>query len=310
MKSFLIRLLFILAGITLLLAAAHFVRLNRARQIVAQARAAAVVPLTNIGSTRSLSILPLVEAAAEESTGLQGEFGVSYLVRTDDAVILLDLGENERRTDPTLLEANMRLLKVEPQMLDALVISHNHPDHVGGMDWWLIKHSYSFGRQQISLDGISVYLPTTLNYPGVQPVVSDEPVKIAEGVATSGIMPFEEVQPLDWLNPLNHEQNLVVNVEGQGLVVISGCGHPGLETMLQRAEAAFGLPVVGVVGGLHYQNADAAALQPHIDFLAGRNPRLVALSPHDSFEAAQQAFKQAFPDAYQNVEVGVEIRFP
>lgn len=309
MKSFLIRLLFVLAGIALLLAAAHFVRVNRARQIVAQARAEVPTPLANIGSTRSLSILPLVEAAADESTGLQGEFGVSYLVRTDDAVILLDLGENERRTDPTLLEANMRLLKVDPQLLGALVISHNHPDHVGGMDWWL-KHTFSFGKQQISLAGISVYLPTMLNYPGVQPVVSDAPVKIAEGVATSGIMPFMEVQPLDWINPLNHEQNLVVNVEGQGLVVISGCGHPGLESMLQRAEAVFGLPVVGVVGGLHYQNAGAAALQPHIDFLTGRNPRLVALSPHDSSAAVLQAFQQAFPDAYQKVEVGVEIRFP
>lgn len=309
MKSFLIRLLFVLAGIALLLAAAHFVRVNRARQIVAQARAVTPAPLANIGSTRSLSILPLVEAAADESTGLQGEFGVSYLVRTDDAVILLDLGENERRTDPTLLEANMRLLKVDPQLLGALVISHNHPDHVGGMDWWL-KHTFSFGKQQISLAGISVYLPTMLNYPGVQPVVSDAPVKIAEGVATSGIMPFMEVQPLDWINPLNHEQNLVVNVEGQGLVVISGCGHPGLESMLQRAEAVFGLPVVGVVGGLHYQNAGAAALQPHIDFLTGRNPRLVALSPHDSSAAVLQAFQQAFPDAYQKVEVGVEIRFP
>jgi 7,8-dihydropterin-6-yl-methyl-4-(beta-D-ribofuranosyl)aminobenzene 5'-phosphate synthase len=273
MKSFLIRLLFVLAGIALLLAAAHFVRVNRARQIVAQARAEVPTPLANIGSTRSLSILPLVEAAADESTGLQGEFGVSYLVRTDDAVILLDLGENERRTDPTLLEANMRLLKVDPQLLGALVISHNHPDHVGGMDWWL-KHTFSFGKQQISLAGISVYLPTMLNYPGVQPVVSDAPVKIAEGVATSG------------------------------------CGHPGLESMLQRAEAVFGLPVVGVVGGLHYQNAGAAALQPHIDFLTGRNPRLVALSPHDSSAAVLQAFQQAFPDAYQKVEVGVEIRFP
>jgi 7,8-dihydropterin-6-yl-methyl-4-(beta-D-ribofuranosyl)aminobenzene 5'-phosphate synthase len=309
MKSYLIRLLLVLAGVALLLAALYFVRLNQARQIVTQARAATPATLTNIGSTRSLSILPLVEAAADESQGLQGEFGVSYLVRTDDAVILLDLGENEKRADPSPLENNMRLLKVDPQSIGAIVISHNHPDHVGGAHWWL-KHTFSFGKQQISLSGIPVYLPTALSYPGVQPVVSDAPVKIAEGVATTGIMPFEEVQPLDWVNPLNHEQNLVINVAGQGLVVITGCGHPGLETMLQRAEAVFGLPVVGVVGGLHYQNAGAATLQPHIDFLAARNPRLVALSPHDSSAAVLQAFQQAFPDAYQKVEVGVEIRFP
>jgi len=94
MKSLLIRLLFALAGIALMLAAAHFVRVSQARRVVTQSRAATPAPLANIGSTRSLSILPLVEAAADESTGLQGEFGVSYLVRTDDAVIICIQGNS------------------------------------------------------------------------------------------------------------------------------------------------------------------------------------------------------------------------
>ncbi len=309
MKPLLLKQLFSLAGIALLLAVVYFARLNHAKEVTTRARSVAPIPLTNIGSTRTLTILPLVEAAADSGKGLQSEFGVSYLVRTDHAVILLDLGENEKRADPSPLENNMRLLKVDPQSIDAIVISHNHPDHVGGAHWWL-KRTFSFGKQQISLSGIPVYLPVALSYPGIQPIIADQPMKITEGAAVSGTMPFLEVQPLTVINPLNVEQNLVINVEGQGLVVIAGCGHPGLEAMLQHAESAFGLPVVGVVGGLHYLNAGAAALQPHIDFLARHHPRLVALSPHDSSPAVLQAFQQAFPDAYQNVEVGVEIRFP
>jgi 7,8-dihydropterin-6-yl-methyl-4-(beta-D-ribofuranosyl)aminobenzene 5'-phosphate synthase len=112
------------------------------------------------------------------------------------------------------------------------------------------------------------------------------------------------------IDPLAYEQALVVNVEGRGLVVITGCGHPTIERIVTRAETLFNLPVIGVVGGLHYGMASQAELQPHIDFLAVRQPALVALSPHDSGPAALLAFENAFPAAYQDVKVGVEIQFP
>ena len=84
----------------------------------------------------------------------------------------------------------------------------------------------------------------------------------------------------------------------------------GLEALLRRAESVFDAPVVGVVGGLHYGNADAAALQPEIDLVQTLDPILVALSPHDSSTAVLGLFAQAFPDAYTSIRVGQSIHVP
>ena len=102
---------------------------------------------------------------------------------------------------------------------------------------------------------------------------------------------------------------MVVHVAGQGLVLITGCGHPTLERLVIRLNL-YGLPVIGVVGGLHYEGQTAADVAAPIEFLASRNPQLVALSPHDSSPEAIEAFCAAFPQAYQDVAVGRSIQFP
>lgn len=110
--------------------------------------------------------------------------------------------------------------------------------------------------------------------------------------------------------PKGSEQALVVHVEGKGLVLIVGCGHPTLEKLVERAESLYDLPVIGVVGGLHYEGATAEDVQPHIRFLDARRPKLVALPPHDSSSQALEAFQAAFPEAYQVIQVGGQIQFP
>jgi metal-dependent hydrolase (beta-lactamase superfamily II) len=52
---------------------------------------------------------------------------------------------------------------------------------------------------------------------------------------------------------------------------------------VERAEALYGLPVASVVGGLHYEGANAQDLEPHIQFLQARQPKVVALSSHCRF---------------------------
>jgi 7,8-dihydropterin-6-yl-methyl-4-(beta-D-ribofuranosyl)aminobenzene 5'-phosphate synthase len=124
------------------------------------------------------------------------------------------------------------------------------------------------------------------------------------------VLAYPEVFPLSLFKPRGSEQALVVHVTGEGLVLITGCGHPTVEKLVTRAEALYGQPVVGVVGGLHYGEANAEDLTDPIAFLASREPRLVALSPHDSGPAAIEAFRAAFPEAYREVMVGQPIRFP
>lgn len=259
-----------------------------------------------IGVTKSLTILPLFDKAVVRDT-LQAGKGVSYLVKTDQTTILLDMGNNREQISPSPVEHNMQQLGITLDEVDLVVIIHTHTDHLGGFNWWQ-KGTFALGNTQSDLTSKTAYVPEPLTYPGIKPIVADKPMKLAEGVATMGTISFVDVFPLSLLQPRRTEQTLAVNVEGYGVVLISGCGHTTLQKMVTRAEQLFEVPVAGVVGGLHYTDKDAAALQTEINFLREREPRLVAVSPHDSGSVARQTFHNAFPEAYQVVEVGQEIR--
>jgi 7,8-dihydropterin-6-yl-methyl-4-(beta-D-ribofuranosyl)aminobenzene 5'-phosphate synthase len=264
--------------------------------------------LADIGSTDSLSIIPLFEAWSK-SDAFSGGHGLSYLLKTDNATILLDLGNNEGRSDPSPLQRNMQTLGISFSDIDAVVISHNHPDHVGGSYWWR-RQAFAADNRQQSLSGMKIYLPEKLKHPQTDTVIAKMPAVIAPGVISLGAQPFIEPFPLGMLEPLGWEQVLAINVKDKGVVLIMGCGHPTLETVVERAEAIFDVPVVGVVGGFHYLNASSDELTPHIDFLRQRKPVLVALSPHDSRGSVLQAFEAAFSDAYRYIVTGHEIVMP
>ena len=143
---------------------------------------------------------------------------------------------------------------------------------------------------------------------------------MAPGIATLGPIPRQ----LFWFG-WTPEQSLAVNVEGKGIVLIIGCGHPRLQRIVQQAEALLGQPIYGVVGGLHYPvtglpvqrflGTDSWPWTPatrkdvgdSIAFLQQRHPGLVAISAHDSCDWTIESFRQAFSQAYQDVLVGKEI---
>lgn len=289
-----------------LLAAVAGLRLWNGGRLVAQAQSQPVAALTDLGETQTLTILPLVEA--EATAGLATVHGVSYLVRTDTATILLDFGMASG-DGPSALESNLVALGISLESVDSFVISHPHPDHRGGGRNW-VSGTFGTGSRQPDLQGKPVWVPVAMDYPDAQPQVSQDAVILAKGVATSGLVTYQEVYPLTLIHATNPEQALLVNVADHGVVLITGCGHPGLEALIHRAESVTGQKIIGVVGGLHYGDADAASLQQHIAFLAQRDPQLVALSPHDSGPAALDAFRAAFPAAYHDVKVGSLITFP
>lgn len=294
--------------VVLALAVVVLIRLAQANVVVQQGEAGLTFPEAGqLGSTRSLTILPLYENAASRADVQTGN-GVAYLIQTDDAVMLMDTGHTPSGTSLPLA-ANMQALGISADSLDVIVISHNHPDHVGGLQWWL-KGTFALNDSQTDLAGLAAYVPTALTYPGLQPTIAEQPQKIATGVATLGRQPFIQPFPFWLWQPLELEQSLAIQVEGHGLVLVTGCGHPSLERIVARAEALFGLPIAGVVGGLHYGVVGAQDVQPHVDFLAERRPQRVALSPHDSSPAAIEAFRAAFPAAYQDIEIGTAISLP
>jgi 7,8-dihydropterin-6-yl-methyl-4-(beta-D-ribofuranosyl)aminobenzene 5'-phosphate synthase len=281
-------------------------RLTRIRIRREAARSFTSIAPLRIGETKTLEILPLYESASRDD--LQAGPGVSYLIRTDQAAILFDLGDNPASESPSPLERNMARLGVSLGQVDLVVISHRHPDHVGGLKWWAQKSFSMTGTSQPALGNLPIYVSDKLTYPGSRPRLAGVPMKLAEGVATTGPFTFFESYPAWQIRPNYSEQALAVRVAGFGLVLITGCGHMGLKALLERTRAVFGAPAAGVIGGLHYTASNADNVQPGIRLLQEVAPRIVALSPHDSSPEALAAFAKAFPAGCRPIRVGETIK--
>ena len=280
----------------------------------------AVTPLANLGSTRRLEVLPLVEWSSGGESALSGEPGVSYLVRTDGSTILFDVGANMRSSDPSPLQANMRTLGVDLAEVDTVLISHNHMDHVGGQAHARAR-TFSLGSQPTDLTGKRLIVPVAMTYPGLTATVADRPLALAPGVASTGA-----IRASIALGPVD-EQALVVRVQGRGLVLVVGCGHQGVARLLERVESMFGEPVFGVIGGLHYPIPSGRWMmngidtqrwatygtgpgptpddvQRDIDRLRSAGVQWVSLSPHDSSDEMIELFRRNFGAGYHDLRLG------
>lgn len=154
---------------------------------------------------------------------LQADWGFSALIEAKEKRILFDTG-----ADGSILFSNMQKLKIDPQSINEVFISHAHWDHVGGLSAFLDQNSE-----------VKVWVPPSFrgfrNVNAGKAVKLENPRKLHEGIYSTG-----ELEGI--------EQALCIKTE-KGIVVIVGCSHPKMEHILQAA-SQFGR-VYGIIGGLH-----------------------------------------------------------
>jgi len=277
--------------------------------------------ITNFGSTKSLSILPLVNWHTRDGS-LKGEAGVSYLIKTDNNTILFDVGFNQQAQSPSPLEHNMQQLGVSLKSIDTVFISHAHLDHSGGQQW-VNKNTFSMGLEQADLSDKNIYSPIPMTYPNNDVNIIPEATVIAPGIASLGAISRQLVMGRI------EEQALVINVQGKGLVLIVGCGHQTVPKILQRVEEVFSDNLYGIIGDLHYpvpegrlslfginlQRYLASGDGPHnpmtlelmdkeLNLMKDAGISLIALGGHDTSDEVIEHFSEAFGDGYQYVKVG------
>jgi 7,8-dihydropterin-6-yl-methyl-4-(beta-D-ribofuranosyl)aminobenzene 5'-phosphate synthase len=280
-----------------------------------------MLPAMDIGTTNKLEIIPLIDWFTVNDS-LIGESGSSYLIKTDDATILFDLGLNDKQIHPSPLLQNMSYLGIEIDDIDILVLSHNHNDHVGGTKWFQ-NNTFSFTNYQMELSGISVFTPDKMTYPGLTVNYTPNPTKLAKGVATIGVIH----QPV-FMTDIK-EQALAINVKNKGIVVLVGCGHQTMKKIVERTKILFEEPLYGVLGGFHYPIEEKRNIKwihkyfvveklpwerltiddvyANIKLLKSNGVSVVALSGHDSCDKSIEAFRNEFKDSYYDIKVGQKI---
>ncbi|MFZ5564907.1 MAG: MBL fold metallo-hydrolase [Thermodesulfobacteriota bacterium] len=322
--------LLVIVALVLLFFARTLIRLKTGNARVAKELAQTrYTPLEDIGTVDSVSILPLVDFYTDNPR-LKTEAGVAYLVKAGNTTLLMDVGFNKKKAHPSPLLHNMRTLDIKPESIDAVVISHVHLDHVGGMTEQRTK-TFSLSQGPVDLGNIPVYAPQPVKpsrqnpKPGV--TVAGKPQKLAQGVATTGAIPRNL-----YLMGYTLEQSLAVRVKGKGIVIIIGCGHPTVERIVERVKMLFNEPVYAIIGGLHFPvhggrimagpvnvqslvGTDRPPWQPigeadvdnTVAAIKTVNPALVALSPHDSSDWSLDRFRAAFGSRYVDLKVGTPI---
>ena len=284
--------------------------------------------LDDMGTIEHLEIIPLIDYHAESN--FLSEQGVSYYIKADNTGILFDTGLNDEEKHPSPLLKNMETLGITLEDFNYVVISHLHGDHVGGSKW-VNNNTFSLSGTQVNLKQVKAFTPVSMNHPTAEIHHVKEPIVIANGIASIGSVR----NPMFFFGD-TFEQSLAINVKGKGIVIIVGCGHQGINKIIDRVEAVFDTPIYGIIGGLHLpipkfpgDDVTWASLpvfkfivtkrppwEPWhendridtLNYLKSRNPKLVALSPHDSSMESITAFKEVFREAYTELKVGKTIR--
>ncbi|HOP41674.1 MAG TPA: MBL fold metallo-hydrolase [Geobacteraceae bacterium] len=215
--------------------------------------------------------------------GLIAGWGFSCLVRGTAQSILFDTGGN----GPILLN-NMQKLGISPLAVDVVVLSHAHGDHAGGLGHFLHENP-----------DVEVWLPASF------PEEFKRAVKAGKAGVKSLSAPegiCKDVYTTGPLGTFPEEQSLVINTD-KGLIVITGCAHPGIVTMVKKARDMVDDQVLLVLGGFHLSGESAHEMKNIISALRKLDVRMLAPC-HCTGSSAKKLFQQEWRRDYLDVGVG------
>ena len=277
--------------------------------------------------TELMRIVTLVENTAG-APGLLGEHGLAFWLEIGSRHVLFDTGQG------TVLVHNVKELGVDLEQTDAIVLSHGHYDHTGGLREVLhiaphakvYIHPAAFlpkyarnkdgtGRRigmpaldedkvRRRADALILTKKSTGIFDGL--FVTGEIPRVTEYEDTGG--PFFSDEQCSRLDPLADDQALFFECR-QGTVVILGCAHAGvINTLRYVRELTEGKPIHAVTGGMHLVAASNGRLNRTID--AFRQLDVDRLGPaHCTGIAATTKLLSGFPGKCYVCTVGTSVEF-
>ncbi|MCW8860693.1 MAG: MBL fold metallo-hydrolase [Deltaproteobacteria bacterium] len=245
----------------------------------------------------SVKITTLIENNAGENLALKTEHGISFFIEKDGYKLLFDSGQTG-----TFIE-NAKQLRVDLSALEAVVLSHGHYDHSGGIrplsklttDFKLYmgqgffdeKYGFknnayeylgnNFDEKFLEEQGIAyqfVDQPLLEIIPGVY-VVTQFPRKYQDEVINSRF----KVMKNGVFQPDSFEDEVLLAVDtAEGLVVLLGCSHPGMKNMLDAVADLLPRPIYAILGGTHLVEASYSSLGKSMSYLNNDSLKVIGVS--------------------------------
>jgi len=221
--------------------------------------------------------------------GLTTGWGFGCVIRTPEKEILFDTGG-----DSSVLLSNMKMLNINPQSIEIVVISHIHADHLGGLGGFLQKNSR-----------VSVYVPASF------PESIKEEIRLfgAECRSVEKAIPIvRNVFSTGEMGTSIKEQSILLDTP-KGVIVMTGCAHPGIVNIIKKAKKIRpGKQIYLVMGGFHLGGVSDSKLRSIIKEF--RNLGVKKVGPcHCSGDRCRELFAEEYAGDYVDMGVGRVMAF-
>ncbi len=215
--------------------------------------------------------------------GLETFWGFSCVISGTENTILFDTGG-----DGKLLLENMSKMGIDANSIETVVLSHIHGDHTGGLEVFLQKNPK-----------VCVYLPKS--FPKrFKEIVTSYGAKFVEVEKNAKIC--KNVYSTGQLGTLIKEQGLVIQT-AKGLIIITGCAHPGIVKMVEASKDLFNERILLVMGGFHLEWATRGKVERIITAFKNLNVKYVGPC-HCTGDKARILFEKHFAKNYINIGAG------
>lgn len=273
------------------------------------------------GATDSVRITILYDAFGKPSA-LRKDWGYAAFIEYDGKRILFDTGDN-----PEILAQNAKAQGVDLSRLDFVVLSHRHSDHMGGLDYLLRVNpkvtiyapKENFGIYGSSLPGTFYRRDPSL--PREQRYFDGSPPEVMQFGKAWPRAHFDLVDQSREIAPGVHLISLVSEKTGtlelrelslaietpDGLVLVVGCSHPGIENILEAASSIH-KPVHAIFGGLHLVTASDSEIESVVTSLRDTWHVGYVAPGHCTGEPAFAALKKAFGDRFLYAGLGSRLK--